>query len=268
MLYEQKRCKKEKEQKRNVKHEITRNHEATNINDYNKSMQNFGKEKFVERDNDRSHRSASVSKSIISSQNARSTKSSRKSKTRSTGKYLNNDTDSIRRKNMKCFEQEERKKMEPCVTSFQWQHSKYKRDECGSGIVPLRTDFKANKKVWCSTPLSMYQSTIGELARKILCNEVKTVRNVNSAPPCNVCEYVLPLCRGYYRKYDCIRPCEEELAVVTNGKKIYRDRVERYWHPCLTKEEKQASNVRSYAAHNSFLGEKIRRKFNDMIPCW
>lgn len=162
-----------------------------------------------------------------------------------------------------CFNQPIRFKGEPCSYEFEWQRNKYVRDGCGSGIVPnVKT-----KDTWCKTPLSMYQATIGELGRKMLCGESHMVRDLNTAPPCSMCQYVLPPCRGYYRKRDCLRPCEEDYVGHSGGQKTYRDPVERYWQPCMTEEEKSAS-IRNYAAHNAYLGEMIRRRFDNTTPCW
>ncbi|KAK7604833.1 hypothetical protein V9T40_006019 [Parthenolecanium corni] len=158
------------------------------------------------------------------------------------------------------------KKYQPCRTA-RWQHGKYVRDECGSGIVPVRFDIGPCKKLWCKTPLSMYQATIGELGRQLLCREKIIQRDVWPEPPCNVAEYIMPPCRGYYRKYDCMRPCEEDHAYIKQGKKYYRDRVERYWEPCLTQEQKHTLNLNEYGPHNAALALKLRRE-NMGIPCW
>lgn len=172
----------------------------------------------------------------------------------------------------KCYDVRRGRKVEACGKGPIWQHGKYKRDECGSGIVAKRYDFLPNRKVWCKTPLSMYQATIGELARKILCREKIVPRDVKPGPPSNIEEYILPPCRGYYRKYDCLRPCEEDYAYMKNGKKHYRDRVERYWEPCYSKEQKYKLDIDEYAHHNAYLAKKLRR-FNTQAgdtdyPCW
>lgn len=167
----------------------------------------------------------------------------------------------------RCYDQPKRRVRESCVDNFVWDHGVYCRDECGSGIVPKRSDFAPSRKLWCKTPLSMYQATIGDLGRQILCREKVVPRDVKCAPPCNVCEYILPPCRGYYRKYDCLRPCEEEYATCKQGRKMYRDRVQRHWEPCLTKEQKNRLDINSYAGHNVYLGIRMRRKNVDM-PCW
>lgn len=176
--------------------------------------------------------------------------------------------DSIIKKRLKCYDQPKPKEVDPCVKVYTWQHGKYLRDDCGSGIVPNKMDFRRNHKFWCKTPLSMYQATIGELGRQLLCGETRITKDIRNGPPCNICEYVLPLCRGYYRKYDCIKPCEAEYAKVVNGKVLFRDPVERYWQPCLTPEEKKKENIKAYAPHNAYLGDKLRRAFNAENPCW
>ncbi len=166
----------------------------------------------------------------------------------------------------KCYEVKQQKNFDTCH-SVKWQHGKYVRDECGSGIVPLRFDFKPNKRLWCKTPLSMYQATIGELGKQLLCREKIIARDVKPGPPCNICECSLPPCRGYYRKYDCMRPCEEEHAIVRRGEKVYRDRIQRYWEPCLTEEQKYTLNVNEYGPQNAALAIKLKRETMD-IPCW
>lgn len=158
------------------------------------------------------------------------------------------------------------KKFQPC-RQVRWQHGRYVRDECGSGIVPVRFDIGPCKRLWCKTPLSMYQATIGELGKQLLCREKTIHRDVWPGPPCNVEEYIMPPCRGYYRKYDCMRPCEEDHAYIRQGRKYYRDRVERYWEPCLTQEQKHTLNLNEYGPHNAALALKLRRE-NMGIPCW
>ncbi|KAK7598363.1 hypothetical protein V9T40_006598 [Parthenolecanium corni] len=172
----------------------------------------------------------------------------------------------------KCYDVRRGKRREMCGKGVKWQNGKYVRDECGSGIVSKRFDFIPSRKMWCKTPLSMYQATIGELARKILCREKVVPRDVRPGPPSNIEEYILPPCRGYYRKYDCLRPCEEEYVSAKGGKKHYRDRVERYWEPCLTKDQKYKLDITEYAPQNAFLAKKLRRytmQAGDMHPpCW
>lgn len=169
-----------------------------------------------------------------------------------------------------CYEIKRAGQRNECNRKTIWQHGKYIRDECGSGIVPKRFDLKLSRRIWCKTPLTMYQATIGELARQLLCREISVPRDVKGEPPSNIAEYIMPPCRGYYRKYDCLRPCEEEYAVVRQGKKEYRDRVRRYWEPCLSKDQKHKLDVNDYAPHNVFLGLKMRRRNNitDDVPCW
>lgn len=166
----------------------------------------------------------------------------------------------------KCYEVKREKKTVPC-REMQWQFGKYVQDECGSGIVPRRHNFTPNRKLWCQTPLSMYQATIGELGRMMLCGEKVIERDVRPEPPCNISETILPPCRGYYRKYDCLRPCEEDYSYYKNGKKYYRDRIERYWEPCLTTEQKYKLNINEYGPHNSALILKLKKQV-DSVPCW
>ena len=158
-----------------------------------------------------------------------------------------------------------------CTKIPNWQHCEYVRDECGSGIVPKRFGLKNSHPRWCKTPLSMYQATIGELGRQLLCGETVITRDINPEPPCNIHEYIMPACAGYYRRYDCIKPCEEDHIKIKDGKKIYRDRVERYWNPCVGKHDKVRIDVNDFAPHNSVLAEKYRRSNIDgdeNIPCW
>lgn len=178
------------------------------------------------------------------------------------------EEESLVKKREKCFETPAPMKMEPCSKVYIWQRGKYVKDDCGSGIVPNQMNFHSSQNAWCNTPLSMYQATIGELGRQLLCGETKITKDVKDCPPCNVCEYVLPPCRGYYRKYDCIRPCEDQYVTRVNDKLVYRDRVQRYWQPCMTTEEKIKNDIRAYAPHNAYLGEKLRRAFDAKNPCW
>lgn len=170
--------------------------------------------------------------------------------------------------NAKCYDHKRAVKR-TCGAGVKWQHGKYCRDDCGSGIVTKKFDFKPSRRIWCRTPLTLYQATIGELGRKILCREKIVPRDVRPAPPCNIGQYILPLCRGYYRKYDCLRSCEEQFAVCKNGVKQYRDCVQRYWEPCQSDWQKDKLNLCEYAPQNSFLALKLRRKNNDCdVPCW
>ncbi len=164
-----------------------------------------------------------------------------------------------------CHPQPVVRKPRRCFPPKKWQHGVHARDECGSGIVAKRLGVTQSRNLWCKTPLTMYQATIGELGRKILCREKILQRDVNSAPPCNVCEFILPPCRGYYRKYDCLRPCEEEAVVYEKGRKRYRDRVARYWNPCTALGTH--TDINTYAPHNVFLGSRVARKAGN-VPCW
>lgn len=171
----------------------------------------------------------------------------------------------------KCYFDLPRPKRQVCNRMTNWQHCEYVRDECGSGIVPKRYNLKASQVQWCKTPLSMYQATIGELGRKLLCAETVITRNINPAPPCNISEYILPPCRGYYKRYDCVKPCEEDHVRTRNNVKIYRDRVDRYWNPCYSKAEQIRIDVNDFAPHNSVLAERYRRNNTDgdlNMPCW
>lgn len=167
----------------------------------------------------------------------------------------------------RCYEQPQRRKLAPCRPPIPWQEGEYVKDECGSGIVSKKNLFHSNLKNWCKTPLTMYQSSIGEFGRQILCREIVIQKDVKPEPPCSISEFIVPLCRGYYRKKDCLRPCEEEHVTYKRGQKVYRDCFERYWQPCLTQDEKVQLDVKMYAPHNSVLGLKMKRKFNEE-PCW
>lgn len=168
-----------------------------------------------------------------------------------------------------CYPRRPPKERVACAKPVTWQAGQYVTDDCGSGIVPLRLNFLRNRKHWCKTPLSMYQATIGELGRKILCREEVIQRDLKPAPPCNIEEFILPPCRGYYRKRECVRPCEDQHSYVQRGQRHYRDRVERYWQPCMDKSEQLHLNVNEFAPHNVVLGRKMRRTYGNVdIPCW
>lgn len=210
--------------------------------------------------------------SIISSQVGHpcKVKPSAKKSTRSLKSSQSSKSLSLTEIASKCYERKRGVK-KSCTRAEQWQLGKYCRDDCGSGIVPKRFDFKPSRKLWCKTPLTLYQATVGELGRKILCREKVVPRDVRPPPPCNIAHYILPLCRGYYRKYECLRPCEEEHAVVKRGRKQYRDCIERYWEPCYSNWQKFKLDVNDYAPHNSVLMSKLRRQNTDGavdIPCW
>ncbi|XKL67556.1 hypothetical protein PGB90_003047 [Kerria lacca] len=175
---------------------------------------------------------------------------------------------SERRNSKHCYDQPKRMKRMPCKMPPIWQNRKYIRNECGEGIVPKRMGFKCNQKLWCTTPLTMYQATIGEMGKKLLCQEIKIPRDVKPQPPCNISECILPSCHGYYRKYDCIRSCEEDHTYYKQGKKIYRNRIERYWEPCLQKHQRHDVDVNTYAGHNVALAIKLRRCDEQRMPCW
>lgn len=176
------------------------------------------------------------------------------------------DPDYARKKNedmiAKCYPPHPRRRMEVCKTPPPWQNGKYIRDDCGSGIIPNRMTYNASRQNWCRTPLTSYQASHGELARQILCGEKVIERSIESGPPCNVCEYVLPLCRGYYRKYECEKaPCEEEYW---SYKKRPRDKVEKYWEPCASTYER--IDVNNFAPHNVALGSHLKKR--DRTTCW
>ncbi len=288
MLYEDTRCRKEKEQRQNLKYEVTNKRTAVNAEESSQGTRHTLQTKLVGRFS-RSRNDSNLSSVEKRSVNSRKTRREDRDKPRNSLSAGNNrssvsssvvesveqKTDEGSRyksdfsKKAKCFDEASKQKFRPCNKVFEWQHSKYVKDECGSGIAPLKTDFKRNRnKAWCSTPLSMYQATIGDFARQILCNEYKWKRDVKSIPPCNICEYVLPPCREYYRKYDCLKPCEEDHVALKNGQREYRDHVERYWQPCVIEDSQIKDNARHYAPHNSYLGDTVRRKFQDSTPCW
>lgn len=212
-------------------------------------------------------RTDSCPRSAKSSPGSRSSSSPNGAESPSTPKYQKDNAGSQVSAARSCYDQPTRRRTASCRLPKPWQEDKYVKDECGSGIVPTKNKFQFRRTVWCRTPLTMYQATIGELGRQILCRETNVTRDIKPEPPCNVSEYILPLCRGYYRKKDCLRPCEEEYTTIKQGCKVYRDRVERYWKPCMTKEEKISLDVNAYAPHNVALGWKIKRKLNDE-PCW
>lgn len=165
-----------------------------------------------------------------------------------------------------CYPQPPPKRRPPCLNITQWQRRTHVRDQCGSGVGPKRLHSKLNHQLWCQTPMTMYQATIGDLAKKLLCREEVVVRNVFPEPPCALTEDIQPPCYGYYRKYDCLRPCEDEYATVNplTGKKEYRNRLDRYWDPC---PQEDITDLNSYAPQNANMAAKFRRR-NDDSSCW
>jgi hypothetical protein len=169
----------------------------------------------------------------------------------------------------RCYPSQQGAGKRPCEQEFTWQNGKHVRDECGSGIVSQQFNFVNSRKYWCRTPLSMYQATHGDLGRKILCRTAHVVRDIRPAPPCNMDEYILPFCRGYYRKYECIRPCEEKYVIRERGQRIYRNSIDRYWDPCIDKAEERRQDIREIAPHNITLGKRLRRRYGTVeLPCW
>lgn len=166
-----------------------------------------------------------------------------------------------------CYELPHPRKQVPCVEKTQWQNAKYCRDDCGSGIIPTRFDFRLSRRIWCRTPLTTYQASHGELGRQILCREKIIQRKINEGPPCNICEYVLPPCRGYYRKYDCVNPCDlaGEESVYKDGRNRPRDKVERYWEAC--QGQKERIDINKFAPQNMALALKYKRKAHG-VTCW
>lgn len=147
-----------------------------------------------------------------------------------------------------------------CENNYVWQPGKYVSDECGSGIVTKVCDTRETRDWWCRTPLSVYQATICELGRKLLCGELKIPRRVITAPPCNVCETILPPCRGFYRKYERLPSCEENFVTIKSGHKQYRDRIKRYWEPCAVDEQGTQEDITKFAGQNSYLAMKLNTK--------
>lgn len=228
------------------------------------------KEKCDQKSN-RSGKSCSSSnhgKTVLSACSARPKSAcSDKSHSLSRGKASKSEISEVERSAL-CYPTRPGKQRPPCK-ELVWQNGEYVRDECGSGIVPLKLSFSNNRQYWCKTPLTMYQATIGELGRKILCRDEIIMRDIKPEPPCNIDEFILPLCRGYYRKKDCIRPCEDDHTFIQQGKKHYRSRVDRYWQPCLTEEEKHTIDVNEFAPHNVVLSKKMRRIHGALEnPCW
>lgn len=169
--------------------------------------------------------------------------------------------------NSKCYFKFLRPRKRICTKIHLWQHGQYQRDECGSGIVPLQQSFRNNQKRWCKAPLSTYQATIGDLGRQLLCKETMLSKKIVRPPPCNVDEYILPKCFGYNRKYKCEPPCEVEHTIMKNGIRRARDHVDRYWNPCLTREERITLDVNEFAPHNAYLMKKLHRNHCN-VSCW
>lgn len=217
----------------------------------------------------------SESKRSVKSSDSKSKKSGHGNSGNGSNKDKNNkDSASYRNqtaseRSAHCYPSQQGAGARPCDQEFTWQNGKYLRDECGSGIVPAHFGFINSRKYWCRTPLSMYQATHGDLGRKILCRTTHVLRDIRPAPPCNMDEYILPLCRGYYRKYECIRPCEERFAVKERGQRQYRNSLERYWDPCVDKTEDRRQDIREFAPHNVTLGKRLRRIYGTVeLPCW
>ncbi len=251
--YNKQCCQKEKECSRNIKHCVKNAHHlATEVTSHEKCAETSSIANYE------------CTGAVIKSASNHSPDSI----TRGTTSNHNNSTRSKVSSSTRCYPQPSKVSRPFCKDDFVWQRGKYVKDECGSGIQATKLDTRTRNREWCKTPLTMYQSTIGELARKMLCNEIGLPKRVNGSPPCNVCEYVLPLCRGYYRKYECRKKCEEEHATFKDGKKVYRDVVQQYWMPCLSKEEKHSHEIGKFYGHNEFLGNKLRRKANADISCW
>lgn len=145
---------------------------------------------------------------------------------------------------------------EPNSKVTKYRAGDYKRDAYGDGILshmeclPKRPTQTRARIRDCSFPLTVYQSTIGELARRYLCGEERMERNVITEPPCNFCEFIEPPCKGYYRRHDCIRPEEEECIEYADGERIYRNRIDRYWEPCLSEAARHLLYVKEFGQKN------------------
>lgn len=192
-------------------------------------------------------------------------------KTPTTSRYQDDhDRPSAEEVYKKCYPMRHAPRIVSCDTLLNWQTGKYTRDDCGSGILPVRANYAINRrKLWCSTPLTTYQAMHGELGRKILCGEISLSRRINPDPPCSMCEIVQPLCRGYYRKYECdFSPCEKDY-VLAKGLTKPRTKIQRYWEPCMTHED--LVDVRTFAPHNMALARDLRKKLEGTTgeaPCW
>ena len=212
----------------------------------------------------------SVKSSGSSEKSKHSRSSSKKASASSPSRDRGKASMSASERSAICYPTQPVRATKPCeAKDCVWQNGKYVRDECGSGIVPLKFDFQNNRKIWCQTPLSLYQATHGELGRRILCRYTHVLRDIMPAPPSNMSEYILPFCRGYYRKYPCIRPCEERYVTEVRNKKIYRDSIERYWNPCIDEAEEKRMDILEIVPHHVALARKTRRKHGvDDVPCW
>lgn len=271
--YQKHSCHKERERDYNVKHCVRSPHRyTTQVNDHEKCVRklsnlNLHQGSISSRSSCKPLSSAKGAEVCCRNESKVCHKSSGRSAANVAASQKNGETS--RSKGNLCYPlPRSNHSTARCNDDFVWQKGRYVKDECGSGIVPLRMDASDPKRVWCKTPLTMYQSTIGELARQMLCNEVAVRKRVNVGPPCNLCEHVMPLCKGYYRKYECRRNCEEEHAVVKDGKKVYRDPIQQYWKPCLTAEEKREYDLSKDADHNVYLGKKLKRKIGENVVCW
>lgn len=210
--------------------------------------------------NSKSSQAYTASGSNESRLHATSSKPESQNSTRLTSKHSNKETTWS-----KCYDVPRPHRHKLCRSTFQWQCGKYVKDDCGSGIVPAKYDLKNKEK--CKTPSTMYQDTVGKLGKEIYCGETVIIRNMNKSPPCNICEIILPPCKEHYQKYDCLKPCEENAVTYKDGKKIYRDRVERYWRPCIKEDQRNLLDVNMFAGNNVALGIEMKRKHNN-ASCW
>lgn len=269
--YDKHSCQKEREHNHNIKHCVRSPHRCvTQVTDHEKCIENLSNLNLQQG-------TISLQPTCKSLSSDKGTEVCRKSEakirhkksTRSATSSANKKSAKASNKSNLCYPLPRKvPSTARCKDDFVWQTAKYVKDECGSGIVPLRLDVSDPRRIWCKTPLTMYQSTIGELARRMLCNEIVVGKRVNVGPPCNLCEYVMPMCKGYYRKYECRRNCEEKHAVVKNGTKVYRDAIQQYWMPCLTTEEKREYDLSKDADHNVYLGKKLKRQTGEKVLCW
>lgn len=104
----------------------------------------------------------------------------------------------------------------------------------------------------CCTPQTEYMRMHGEMAKQLLCGQWNFPMKIKSEPPCNICEKVMPPCRGYYREYECPMPIDPR----TGRQRLKSD---QYWKPC--QEIEFMDEYRRYmSVPNNGLIKKLRRK--------
>lgn len=123
-----------------------------------------------------------------------------------------------------CMNMVPRRVVSKCKDRYEWQHGKYEEDLFNSQVIPKCHADIFHKKL-CQIPLSIYQSSICELGRKLLFGEMAMPRNKISPLPCYICESILLPYHGYYRKYEILPVCKDQYMCTKDGKKQYRSKM-------------------------------------------